>query len=112
MIVCHSIAVSDELKFLKHYTKLLHISPKDEEDAQLHNNLSILNGKNFSEVRQLCMSKTMRNSFNSSLALSIETRREIVAFDLVEFAAELSISMTITERQVQLLIKFEMYSLI
>ena len=44
--------------------------------------------------------------------MSIETKREIVAFDLVAFSIEMSFSLTITERQVQLLIKGEMYALI
>lgn len=63
-------------------------------------------------MRQLCVTKTTRASLNSALALSIDTKREIVAFDLVAFSMEMSISLTITERQVQLLVKGEMYALI
>ena len=78
----------------------------------MKDNLNYLQGKSYAEVRQLCITKTTRASLNSALSLSIDTKREIVAFDLVAFSMEMSISLTITERQMQLLVKGEMYALI
>lgn len=69
-------------------------------------------GKSYGEVRQLCITKTTRSSLNNALSLSIDTKKMDVAFDLVAFSMEMSISLTITERQMQLLVKGEMYTLI
>ena len=88
------------------------IETSGDEDQLLKENLSVLHGKSFVEVRQLCITKTTRASLNSALSLSIETKREIVAFDLVAFSMEMSFSLTITERQMQLFVKYETYALI
>jgi hypothetical protein len=71
-----------------------------------------LHDKPFTEVRQLCITKTTRQSLNQALSLSIETKRQNIAFDLVAFSINMSFSLTITERQMQLLVKGEMYALI
>ena len=78
--------------------KFQQIESKDEDDELLSENLKVLHEKPFAEVRQLCITKTTRQSLNSALNLSIETKREIVAFDLVAFSMEMSFSLTITER--------------
>lgn len=71
----------------------------DEDDELLRENLKELYEKPFTEVRQLCVTKTTRQTLNSALNLSIDTKREIVAFDLVAFSMEMSFSLTINERQ-------------
>lgn len=58
------------------------------------------------------MSKTVRGSLNDALKLSIEIKLEIVAFDLIAFSREMSFSLTINDRQLQLLVKGEMFALI
>lgn len=97
-MICHAISTSNELQFMKLMHKLQTIETLNEEDQMLKENVNILHNKPFVEVRQLCITKATRQSLNTALWLSIETKREMVAFELVAFSMEMSFSLTITER--------------
>ena len=74
--------------------------------------LSLYAGKEFVEVRVIGPIKDMRESINDALWFAIELGRESIGFDLIQFAKNSAISLAITEVQLQLLIKGEMYELI
>lgn len=60
MMICHAISTDDELKFMKLMQKLQGIDADDEEDVVLMENLNVLLGKTYAEVRQLCLTKSSR----------------------------------------------------
>lgn len=112
MMLCQAIALEDEhqfLKFLKNMTQILRDNPQDPMALRA---LSLYAGKEFVEVRVIGPIKDMRESINDALWFAIELGRESIGFDLIQFAKNSAISLAITEVQLQLLIKGEMYELI
>lgn len=112
MILCHSIASDDELQFVKFMRKLgqqLKYDPKDERAGRA---LRLYAGKPFMEVRNLGPVKKARECMNEALWFAIKSRRETIAFDLIGFAKDSAFSLTISEVEVQLLVKGEMWELI
>ena len=49
---------------------------------------------------------------NEAVAFSIETKREIIAFDIVQFSREFRFSIVVADKELQLLIKNQSYELI
>ena len=64
----------------------------------MYDNLQIIPDKPLGEIRQLCLTRKIRQSLNAALFLSIITKKENVAFDLVALSIEMGFSLTITER--------------
>jgi len=54
----------------------------------------------------------MRECLNEALAFAIQSRRETVAFDLLTYCRGTASQLTVTDVQLQLLVKGEMWELI
>ena len=112
MVLCHAIASEDELAFVKAMRKLAQLLRREPQDRVAARALRLFAGKPFLEVRLLGPVKRMRECVNEALWFAIKSRRETIAFDLILFAKDSAFSLTITEVELQLLVKGEMWELI
>jgi hypothetical protein len=83
MILCHSLATNDELIYTKFNKKIVarHLENRNENLAkQICNHFR---NKSFLEALDMIKYKSVKELFDLAMQLSIETKRELVSFDLI-----------------------------
>jgi hypothetical protein len=112
MVICHAIAQSDELTFGKFIRKMQIVAARKDADDAAKRTVKLLGDVPFREARQLVDRRDMRACMNDALSFAIETRRETIAFDLINFSNENAFAITFCEKAMQLMVKGDMFSLI
>ena len=98
MILMHSLSTNDELAFTKYVRK---ISTRHQEDLKDKLALLLFNtfkGKTMLDALDMIKFKSVKDLFDQAMQMSIETKREIISFDLIKFAIRTGFQMAITEK--------------
>ena len=59
---------------------------KDPKDKTAQRVIRLFAGQDFVHVKEMYLMRKFREAFNEALSFSIETKREVICFDLVIFA--------------------------
>ena len=112
MILCHSLSINDELIYTKYIRKISTRHKEDRRDRQAHTLTETFKNKSIAEAIEMKRFKTVQDFFDLAMQMSIETQRELVSFDLINFAVRSGFQMAITEKQMHVLIENKMYEVI
>ena len=83
MILCHSLSTNDELSYTKFNRKITLRHQDNRNDPLAHKLTNLFRSKTFLEAIDMIKFKTVKDLFDDALQLSIETKRELVSFDLI-----------------------------
>ena len=83
MILCHSLSTNDELSYTKFNGKITLRHQDNRNDPLAHKLTNLFRSKTFLEAIDMIKFKTVKDLFDDALQLSIETKRELVSFDLI-----------------------------
>lgn len=61
--------------------------------------IGLMSNATFHEARHMIDRAEMRNCMNDALWFAIETKREIIAFDLIQFSNERAFALSFEEKQ-------------
>ena len=86
MVICHAISKLDELTYFKFMKKMNEAFKNDPKDKTAQRIIRLFAGQDFVIVKDMYLMKRFREAFNEALSFAIETKREVICFDLVIFA--------------------------
>ena len=73
MILCHSLAINDELIFTKYNRKIHTRQKEDSRDRQAQTLYETFKGKSLAEAIDMTRFKTIQDHFDLAMQMSIET---------------------------------------
>ena len=112
MVICHSIAVGEELQFVKFLRKVTGYSLQNPGHAMAKVLLGVYGQANFDECDDLVHISSVKVLFSEALKFAIDRARDVVAFDLIQYSKQLIFQLTITEHEQSELIKNEWFTII
>lgn len=112
MILCHSLAINDELVYTKYLRKVTARANDERRDRLAKALVDSFKGKSIIEALEMIKFKTVQDFFDRAMQISIETKRELISFDMIQFAIRSGFQMAITVKQVHVLIESKMYDVI
>lgn len=86
MVICHSIAVNEELQFVKFLRKVTNYISENPTHAMAKALLDVYGQANFDECDDLVHISSVKILFSEALKFSIDRKRDIVAFDLIQYS--------------------------
>ena len=84
----------------------------ENSDPRAAKNLRLFGEKPMIELKSIFLRKAFRESMCDALYQSIETRREVIAFDIINFCKANLVQLTIRELEMKRLLIGKMYTLI
>jgi hypothetical protein len=112
MILCHAIATNDELAYTKYLRKISARHMEDLRDKVALQHCNLFKQKELQDAQGMIKFKSVKEIFDKAMQLSIATKRELISFDLINYATRNGFQMAISEREMLLLIEDRMYDVI
>lgn len=112
MMVCHSIAVNDELNFNKFVKKLKVILSQDPDNDDARDMLRFFVPISWRKIPQFLLLKEVRKFMSQAIQFSIRIKREIITNDILNLSKSRFIQVNITDTEMEILIREEMYDMI
>lgn len=86
MVICHSIAVNEELQFVKFIRKMDDYGIQNPDHPMCKAMLAVYGHVNFDECDELVHVGSVKVLFSEALKFSIDRKRDVVAFDLIQYS--------------------------